>query len=241
MIWSRCNSIVKSWILNSASKQIYKSILRFNDTFEIWNDLSARFHIMNLPRSYEIVNLYVLDTTSLPEISNEEPLLFCSNVIVDSALWHNKLGHPSMIKTDSLYDVLGFKPNKKVIIILFAIFPNKSISHMFLIIIYVTLLLICCIWTYEDLSLYWLSKDTYTSLIFLMITRESPGFIYSDAKMKSLLFFMSSYRWLKCSIKQWWKVLDQTMLWNFISQSFLRRNKSHRITLVQRHHSRIHL
>lgn len=53
-IWSRCNSMVKSWILNSVSKQIYKSILRFNDASEIWNDLSARFHITNLPRSYQI-------------------------------------------------------------------------------------------------------------------------------------------------------------------------------------------
>ena len=51
-IWSRCNSMVKFWILNSISKQIYKSILRFNDASEIWNDLSARFHITNLPRSY---------------------------------------------------------------------------------------------------------------------------------------------------------------------------------------------
>lgn len=53
-IWSRCNSMVKSWILNSVSKQIYKSILRFNDTSEIWKDLATRFHITNLPRSYQL-------------------------------------------------------------------------------------------------------------------------------------------------------------------------------------------
>lgn len=34
-IWSRCNSMVKSRIFNSVSKQIYKSILRFNDASEI--------------------------------------------------------------------------------------------------------------------------------------------------------------------------------------------------------------
>lgn len=51
-IWSRCNSMVKSWILNSVSKQIYKSILRFNDAYEIWKDLHTRFHITNLLRSY---------------------------------------------------------------------------------------------------------------------------------------------------------------------------------------------
>ena len=53
-IWSRCNSMVKSWILNTVSKQIYKSILRFNDAAEIWKDLLARFHITNLPRSYQL-------------------------------------------------------------------------------------------------------------------------------------------------------------------------------------------
>ena len=53
-IWSRCNSMVKSWILNSVSKQIYKSILRFNDASETWKDLEARFHITNIPRSYQL-------------------------------------------------------------------------------------------------------------------------------------------------------------------------------------------
>lgn len=34
-IWSRFNSMVKSWLLNSVFKQIYKSILRFDDASEI--------------------------------------------------------------------------------------------------------------------------------------------------------------------------------------------------------------
>ncbi|KAG7597976.1 Retrotransposon Copia-like N-terminal [Arabidopsis suecica] len=53
-IWSRCNAMVKSWILNSVTKEIYGSILRFKDASEIWNDLMVRFHITNLPRSYQI-------------------------------------------------------------------------------------------------------------------------------------------------------------------------------------------
>ncbi|KAG7588381.1 Integrase catalytic core [Arabidopsis suecica] len=53
-IWSRCNSMVNSWLLNSVSKQIYKSILCFNDASEIWNDLLTRYHITNLPRSYQL-------------------------------------------------------------------------------------------------------------------------------------------------------------------------------------------
>lgn len=53
-IWSRCNLMVKSWILSTVSKQIYKSILRFNDVAEIWKDLLTRFHITNLTRSYQL-------------------------------------------------------------------------------------------------------------------------------------------------------------------------------------------
>lgn len=53
-IWSRCNSMVKSWILNSVTKSIYGSILRFSDASEIWKDLTSRFHITNLPRSYQL-------------------------------------------------------------------------------------------------------------------------------------------------------------------------------------------
>lgn len=53
-IWSRCNAMVKSWILNSVTKEIYGSILRFNDASAIWQDLMIRFHITNLPRSYQL-------------------------------------------------------------------------------------------------------------------------------------------------------------------------------------------
>lgn len=53
-IWSRCNSMVKFWILNSVSKQIYKNILRFNDASQIWKDLETRYHITNIPRSYQL-------------------------------------------------------------------------------------------------------------------------------------------------------------------------------------------
>ena len=53
-IWSRCNSLVKSWILNSVSTQIYRSILRLSDATDVWNDLHSRFHMTNLPRTYNL-------------------------------------------------------------------------------------------------------------------------------------------------------------------------------------------
>lgn len=54
-IWFRCNSMVKSWLLNSVSKQIYGSILSFDDAKEIWIDLHNRFHKTNLPRTFQLI------------------------------------------------------------------------------------------------------------------------------------------------------------------------------------------
>nr|BAE98790.1 hypothetical protein [Arabidopsis thaliana] len=69
-VWSRCNSMVKSRILNSVTKQIYKSILRFNDAAEIWKDLDTRFHITNLPRSYQLTQqIWSLQSFAFNDIS----------------------------------------------------------------------------------------------------------------------------------------------------------------------------
>lgn len=43
-IWSRCNAMVKSWILNSVTKEIYGSILRFKDASAIWQDLLVQHY-----------------------------------------------------------------------------------------------------------------------------------------------------------------------------------------------------
>ncbi|KAG7585392.1 Retrotransposon gag domain [Arabidopsis thaliana x Arabidopsis arenosa] len=53
-IWSRCNSMVKSWILNVVNKEIYDSILYYQDAMEMWNDLFTRFKVNNLPRIYQL-------------------------------------------------------------------------------------------------------------------------------------------------------------------------------------------
>lgn len=54
MIWYQCNSMVKLWLLNSVSKQIYKSILCFSDALKILKYLHTRFHITNLPTLYHL-------------------------------------------------------------------------------------------------------------------------------------------------------------------------------------------
>ncbi|XP_010474098.1 PREDICTED: uncharacterized protein LOC104753562 [Camelina sativa] len=53
-LWSRCNSMVKPWLLNSVSPQIYRSILRMNDAADIWKDLCGRYHMTNLPRTFNL-------------------------------------------------------------------------------------------------------------------------------------------------------------------------------------------
>jgi len=53
-IWSRCNSMVKSWILNVVNKEIYDSILYYQDAMEMWDDLFTRFKVNNLPRKYQL-------------------------------------------------------------------------------------------------------------------------------------------------------------------------------------------
>lgn len=53
-IWSRCNSMVKSWLLNTVTPQIYLSILRFLDASDIWRDINSRFHMTNLPKTFNL-------------------------------------------------------------------------------------------------------------------------------------------------------------------------------------------
>ena len=53
-IWSRCNSMVKAWLLNVVNKEIYDSILYYEYAVEMWNDLYSRFRVINLPRKYQL-------------------------------------------------------------------------------------------------------------------------------------------------------------------------------------------
>ena len=53
-LWSRCNSLVKSWLLNYVSPQVYRSILRMNDALDIWRDLHSHFNMTILPHTYNL-------------------------------------------------------------------------------------------------------------------------------------------------------------------------------------------
>jgi hypothetical protein len=59
-------------------------------------------------RGEQINNLYVLDVPRIKDFPTKE-ISFHANIVVDSSLWHSRLGHPSVTTSDIVTDVLGFK------------------------------------------------------------------------------------------------------------------------------------
>ena len=43
-VWSRCNSMVASWLLNAVSKEIADSLLYLDSAQAVWSDLHDQFH-----------------------------------------------------------------------------------------------------------------------------------------------------------------------------------------------------
>lgn len=90
--WTRCNDMVASWILNSFSKQLAKSILYIDSVVGIWKDLNERFFqgngpqifqiqkfIVSLSQGQDIVITYFTNLKGLwKELSNYKQNLVCS-------------------------------------------------------------------------------------------------------------------------------------------------------------------
>ena len=78
------------------------------------NSCMIQDHIKGLMigRGEQHSNLYVLDVSSIMK-NDAQALVVSANFIVDSSLWHSRLGHPSMLKTDMITDVLGLKQCNK--------------------------------------------------------------------------------------------------------------------------------
>ncbi|XP_021906250.1 uncharacterized protein LOC110820924 [Carica papaya] len=51
--WSRCNSIVISWLLNAVAKDIGDNLLYLENAQAIWFDLQHRFQQSNAPRIFQ--------------------------------------------------------------------------------------------------------------------------------------------------------------------------------------------
>lgn len=51
-VWSRCNSMVTSWLLNAVSKEIADSLLYLGSAKDVWDDLHDHFKQSNVPKIY---------------------------------------------------------------------------------------------------------------------------------------------------------------------------------------------
>ncbi|XP_061373829.1 uncharacterized protein LOC133316130 [Gastrolobium bilobum] len=52
--WTRCNSMVISWLLNFVSKEIADSLMYFSTAYDLWDDLRVRFHQANEPHIFQL-------------------------------------------------------------------------------------------------------------------------------------------------------------------------------------------
>ncbi|XP_019236563.1 PREDICTED: uncharacterized protein LOC109216822 [Nicotiana attenuata] len=52
--WQRCNNMVKSWIMNSLSKDIAKTILYYKTAREAWNNHIERYGVANISQYYSL-------------------------------------------------------------------------------------------------------------------------------------------------------------------------------------------
>nr|TKS12523.1 hypothetical protein D5086_0000062500 [Populus alba] len=54
--WNRCNSLVKTWLLGSMSKDIAASVINCKDARQMWLDLKERFSHVNVVQLFNIEN-----------------------------------------------------------------------------------------------------------------------------------------------------------------------------------------
>lgn len=53
-VWTCCNSVVISWILNAIARQIVDRLLYIDNAFEIWSNLHDHFHQSNGSQFFQI-------------------------------------------------------------------------------------------------------------------------------------------------------------------------------------------
>ena len=57
--WNRCNDMVKSWMLNSISKEISLSVIYCKLASEIWADLKERLSQVNGPYIFQVEKKFI--------------------------------------------------------------------------------------------------------------------------------------------------------------------------------------
>lgn len=54
LAWRRCNSMLKSWILNTISKEISSSLLYIRSAPDVWKELKERYFQSNCSRVFQL-------------------------------------------------------------------------------------------------------------------------------------------------------------------------------------------
>ncbi|CAN6584026.1 unnamed protein product [Malus baccata var. baccata] len=107
--WDRCNSLVKTWLVNSISPEIQSSIIYCDLAYQVWEDLKERFSQTNNMQLYHIESA-IHDCT-------QGTITMSSYFTKLKALWDERDAAISLPDCDynTLQHVLAFQQNQKAI------------------------------------------------------------------------------------------------------------------------------
>ncbi|KAL9416375.1 hypothetical protein AB3S75_039550 [Citrus x aurantiifolia] len=91
-IWSRCNDLVHSWIVNSCDPEIADSVTYYPTAHEVWEDLYERFSQGNATRIFEIQR----DIASF----RQEQLSVSAYYTKLKSLWDELATHSDIVQAD---------------------------------------------------------------------------------------------------------------------------------------------
>lgn len=96
--------------ISQLTKELRYKVIFHHGTFMIHDHTKEYIHDGKDEHIWNIYVLNAVDTSCSTPI--QQQFASCSNV-VDVSLWYNRLGYPSISKTYSIIDVLGFKQTNK--------------------------------------------------------------------------------------------------------------------------------
>ncbi|XP_068305030.1 uncharacterized protein [Pyrus communis] len=107
--WDRCNSLVKTWLVNSISPELQSSVIYYDLAYQVWEDLKERFSQTNNMQLYHIESAIHDCVQGAITVSSYFTKL--------KALWDERDAAISLPDCDynTLQHVLAFQQNQKAI------------------------------------------------------------------------------------------------------------------------------
>lgn len=68
--WDQCNVCLKSWLMNSVSKELHGGMVYALTTYEIWQDLKQRYKKVDGTRLINCIDIFVLLSMAEPQLQN---------------------------------------------------------------------------------------------------------------------------------------------------------------------------